>query len=173
MIIAMTHPEITDMDELRKVGESYIRNELIRLEGIADVTLSGTEEKDVLIETDPYKLKAFGLTSSDIASAIQNMNRNVSGGTIVEMGKKYIIKGSGLVKNIEDIEGIILTYRSISGDQQQQATSKEKAPILMKDVAKVSFVNKSPKNIVRINGVRCVGLSIHKETGSNTVKAVE
>jgi HAE1 family hydrophobic/amphiphilic exporter-1 len=173
MIIAMLHPEITDMDELRKVGESYIRNELVRLEGIADVTLSGVEEKEVQIETDPNKLKAFGLTTGDIANAIQSMNRNVSGGSIVELGKKYIIKGSGLVKSLEDIEGIVLSYRALSAKQNQQTTTGEKAPILMRDVAKVSFVNKNPKNIVRINGQRCVGLSVHKETGSNTVKAVE
>ena len=92
MIIGMLHPEITDMDELRKVGENYIRNELIRLEGIADVSLTGTEEKEVLIETNQYKLDAYGLTTSQIVQEIQNINRNVSGGTIVEMGKKYIIK---------------------------------------------------------------------------------
>lgn len=175
MIIAMTHPEITDMDELRKVGESYIRNELIRLEGIADVTLSGTEEKEILIETDPFKLKAFNLTTNDISNAIQNMNRSVSGGTIVEMGKKYIIKGSGLVASTEDIEGIIVSYRAVNEKQNQGQTiaSGEKTPILIRDVAKVSFLNKTPANIVRINGQRCVGLSVYKETGSNTVKAVE
>ncbi len=173
MIIAMLNPGITDMDELRKVGENYIRNELVRLEGIADVTISGTEEKEVLIETNPYKLKAFGLSTSDIASAIQNMNRNVSGGTIVEMGKKYIIKGSGLITNIEDIENLVLSYRTSSDNQEQSIITGDKAPILLKDVANVSFVNQDPKNIVRINGQRCAGLSIHKETGSNTIKVVE
>lgn len=173
MIIGMLHPEITDMDELRKVGENYIRNELIRLEGIADVTLTGTEEKEVLIETDQFKLDAYGITTSQIVQEIQNMNRNVSGGTIVEMGKKYIIKGSSLVQNIEDIENIVLSYKLLNNSQSQATTSTEKAAIFLKDVAKVSYVNKDPQNIVRINGQRCVGLSIYKETGFNTVKAVE
>lgn len=167
MIIGMLHPEIQDMDELRKVGESYIRNELIRLEGIADVTLTGTEEKEVLIETEQYKLDAYGITTSQIVQEIQNVNRNVSGGTIVEMGKKYIIKGTSLVKDIQDIENIVLSYKAING------TQTAKAPIFLRDVAKVSFVNKDPQNIVRINGQRCVGLSVYKETGFNTVKAVE
>ncbi|PLX13530.1 MAG: AcrB/AcrD/AcrF family protein, partial [Marinilabiliales bacterium] len=43
----------------------------------------------------------------------------------------------------------------------------------LRDVAVVSFTNKNPDNIVRINGTRCLGLSIYKETGFNTVKAVE
>ncbi len=171
LIIGLRHPEISDMDELRKVGENYIRNELIRLEGIADVTLTGTEEKEVLIETEPYKLDAFGLTTGQIVQEIQNVNRNVSGGTIIEMGKKYIIKGTSLVKNIEDIENIVLSYKLVNETENQNA--RIKTPIFLKDVAKVSFVNKKPQNIVRINGQRCVGLSVFKETGFNTVTAVE
>ena len=175
MIVGMVHPEIKDMNELRKVGENYIRNELIRLEGIADVTLTGTEEKEVLIETDQYTLNAHGLTAGQIVQQIQNMNRNVSGGTIVEMGKKYIIKGSGLLENIEDIENLVVAYKQPATNQTQQTpiSISDKVPVFMRDVAKVSFVNKEPQNIVRINGKRCIGLSIYKETGANTVKAVE
>lgn len=174
MIIGMLHPEISDMDELRKVGENYIRNELIRLEGIADVNLIGTEEKEVLIETDQYKLDAFGLTAGQIVQQVQNMNRNVSGGSVVEMGKKYIIKGASLLKNVRDLENLVVSYKQINPSQNTQTVNviSKKVPIFLKDVAKVSFINKDPQNIVRINGIRCVGLSIFKETGFNTVKAV-
>ena len=174
MIIGMLHPEISDMNELRKVGENYIRNELIRLEGVADVNLTGVEEKEVLIETDQYKLDAFGLTAGQIAQQVQNMNRNVSGGSVVEMGKKYIIKGASLLKNVRDLENLVVSYKQIDPGQNTQTANaiSNKVPIFLKDVAKVSFVSKDPQNIVRINGVRCVGLSIFKETGFNTVKAV-
>ena len=168
MIVGMYHPEMTDMDELRKIGENYIRNELVRLEGIADVSLTGAQEKEILIETSPYLLDAYGLTSSSIVQQIQNMNRNVSGGTIVEMGKKYIIKGAGLIKNLDDLKDMVITYKQVANSQ----SITTKVPVLLKDIAKVSFINKDPLNIVRINGRRCVGLSIYKETGFNTVSAV-
>jgi len=176
VIIAMMHPEIEDMNELRKVGENYIRNELIRLEGIADVNLSGTEEKEVIIETNQYKLKAFNLTTNQIVQKVQNVNRNVSGGTIVEMGKKYIIKGTSLLDNVQDLENIVVSYKQTQTDQTTQATMarvEDKVPVLLKEVAKVSLANKKAQNIVRINGKRCVGLSVYKETGFNTVKAVD
>ncbi len=174
MIIGMFHSENSDMDELRKIGENYIRNELVRLEGIADVTLTGTEEKEILIETSPYMLDAFGLTSDDIVAQIQNMNRNVSGGSIVEMGKKYIIKGAGLIKNLDDLKNMVITYKQVGAAANPQAAQSisKKVPVYLKDIAEVSFVNKDPLNIVRINGKRCVGLSIYKETGFNTVSAV-
>lgn len=174
MILGMVNPEITDMDELRQIGDNYIRNELIRLDGIADVILSGDEEKEVLIETNKYILDAYGLTANQIVQQIQNVNRNVSGGTIVEMGKKYIIKGVSVIENIEQLNDIIVTYTQTESDQRASGTNvsnTDKKPVFLRDIAEVSLTNKKPDNIVRINGVRCLGLSIYKETGYNTVKA--
>ena len=179
LIVGMLHPEIQDMNELRKVGENYIRNELIRLKGIAEVELTGAQEKEVRIETNQYLLDAHQITIDQIAQKIQSLNQNVSGGSIVEMGTKYIIKGAGLIRNINEIENVIVGTKqeastsSQASNNQKQPLIKGKVPILLKDVAKVSFVAKKAQNIVRINGIRCVGLSIYKETGSNTVQAVE
>lgn len=184
MLIAMVNPDISDMNEMRKVGENYIRNELIRIEGIADVTLSGTEVKEVVIETDQYQLNSYGLTADNIVQQVQGMNRSVSGGSIEEMGKKYIIKGTSLVKNVEDLENMVITYKQESATATSSSTTgttdfaspkvntAERIPVFLKDIAHVQRLNKKPDNIVRINGRRCIGLSVFKETSFNTVKAV-
>jgi hydrophobic/amphiphilic exporter-1 (mainly G- bacteria), HAE1 family len=172
MIISLTHDEITDMNELRKVAENYIRNELVRLEGVAEVELSGQEESEVIIKTDPYRLKSQNLTMDEISTRIQNFNRNVSGGQISEMGMQYIVKGVSLLQTTEDFENLIVGYKAVRTETDGQ-TNIERAPIYLKDVATISFGNKEPVNIVRINGKRCVGLSIYKETKFNTVTAVD
>ena len=59
MLIAVKHNEITDMNEIRKVAESYIRNELIRLEGVAEVELSGQEAVSYT-HLDVYKRQVQG-----------------------------------------------------------------------------------------------------------------
>lgn len=176
MIIGMLNSEVTDMDELRQVGDNYIRNELIRLDGIADVIITGDEEKEVLIETNKYLLDAHGITADQIVQQIQNVNRNVSGGTIVEMGKKYIIKGVSVIESIDQLNDIVITYTQPESEQDPQSMNvgnTEKKPVFLRDVAVVSFTNKDPDNIVRINGARCIGLSIYKETGFNTVSAAD
>lgn len=174
MVVGMSNPDVHDLDELRLVSENYIRNELIRLEGIADVVISGAEEKEVRIETNSYLLESYGLTPSDIVTQIQNVNRNVSGGTIVEMGKRYIIKGTSLVENIADFNNIVVAYKQNSTTTESQTQSNiTSSPVFLSDIANVSFTNKDPENIVRINGQRCVGLSIYKETGYNTVNAAD
>lgn len=59
LTIALTHNEINDMNELRKIAENYMRNELVRVEGIADIQLNGQETAIVEINTDSYMLDAF------------------------------------------------------------------------------------------------------------------
>ncbi|MBT6764789.1 MAG: efflux RND transporter permease subunit, partial [Prolixibacteraceae bacterium] len=172
MIIGLTHTEINDMNEIRKVAENYIRNELVRLEGVAEVELSGQEESEVIIQTDQYRMDAQNLSMDDISSRIQNFNRNVSGGRISEMGLQYIVKGVSLLDDTEDFENLIFGYKAVQVETEGQNTF-ERAPIYLKDVATISFGNKDPENIVHINGQRCIGLSIYKETKFNTVKSVE
>jgi HAE1 family hydrophobic/amphiphilic exporter-1 len=92
MLVALRHTETNDLNELRKVAENYVRNELIRLEGIADVEIDGAEEMEVLVETSDYLLKSYNVDLATISSRIENFNQNVSGGSIVEMGRRYIIR---------------------------------------------------------------------------------
>ncbi|MCF6332755.1 MAG: efflux RND transporter permease subunit [Draconibacterium sp.] len=172
MILGLTHSEITDMNEIRKVAENYIRNELVRLEGVAEVELSGQQENEIIIKTNPYRLEAQNLTMDEISTRIQNFNRNVSGGQISELGVQYIVKGVSMLNTTEDFENLIVGYKAVRAQSEGQTTI-EKAPIYLKNVATISYENKEPVNIVRINGKRCVGLSIYKETKYNTVKSVK
>lgn len=174
MLLGLTHQDLTDMNELRRVAETYIRNKLVRLEGVADVKLSGQEEGEVVISTDHYKLEAFNLTLDDISQRIQNFNRNVSGGSITEMGMRYVIKGISLVQEVDDLENIIVGYKPVQNFSNVNGnTSLNNAAIFLKEVADIQYVNKKPLNIVRLNGQRCLGLSIYKETRFNTVASVE
>ena len=175
MLIAMSHNSITDMAELRKMADSYIRNELIRLEGIAEVALSGEEVPVLTIETDPYLLNAFGITMEEIASRIETNNQSISGGRVSELGLQYLVKSSSLFTSESDFENLIVSYKPTEAVASGAAlsSSAESAPLFLREVATVKFENARPDNITRINGERCIGLSVYKETNFNTVKAVD
>jgi len=177
MLVSMQHESLTDLDVLRRIGENYIRNELVRLEGVADVQLEGQEVKEVLISTNPYLLNAFGITANDITSQITNYNRNVSGGSIVEMGTQYVIKGVSVFANLNDISSLIVGFKQATAatgtTTGTTSLATNRVPVFLKDVATVEFKNKDPENIVRFNDQRALGLAIYKEPSYNTVKAVE
>jgi len=168
MLVAFQHTENSDLNELRKTAENYVRNELIRQEGIADVEVDGAEELEVLVETNDYLLKSFNLDISTITSRIQSYNQNISGGSIVEMGKRYIVRGISALEQVQDLEQIIVKM-----GESTEETGGERVPVMLKDVATVSWSLKDQENAVLLNGKPCVGLSIYKEMRYNTVKAVE
>ncbi len=181
MIVGLRNPRIENMDELRKVAENYVRNELVRIEGVADVRIVGKEESEVVIETNKYLLESFGLTTDAIAAQIMNYNRNVSGGSIVDMGTKYVVKGVSVLEDTEDLQNIIVGFKtpapavsgqSAAGQAAGNASAGERVPVYLRDVARIGFENKDPENIVTINGERCIGLSIYKEPKFNTVDVV-
>ncbi|NDV56578.1 efflux RND transporter permease subunit [Bacteroides sp. 519] len=176
VLIGFSHQTITDMAELRKVAESYVRNELIRLEGVAEVTLSGTEQTSLFIRTDPYRLEAFGLTIDEIAQRIEANNQTISGGRVSEMGIQYLVKSVSQFGAPNDFENLIVGYKTVdalTNAAGQQDPSAVRAPVYLREVANIQFENDRPENIVRINGERSLGLSVYKEMRFNTVKVVD
>ncbi|MGQ9621550.1 MAG: efflux RND transporter permease subunit, partial [Bacteroidales bacterium] len=178
MVVGLKNERISNLDELRKVAENYIRNELVRIDGIADVKLSGVEESEVVIETSKYILESYGITSDVIAAQINNYNRNVSGGSILEMGTKYVVKGVSALKDLTDLENIIVGFKQPASSSAsattaaQTSTVSSRVPVSLKDVAKIYLSNKEPENVVTINGEKCIGFSVYKEPKFNTVEAV-
>jgi Cation/multidrug efflux pump len=176
--VAMWHRTITDMAELRKMAENYIRNELIRLDGVAEVALSGQEVPVLTIKTNPYRLGVFGITMSEIASRIEANNQSISGGRVSELGLQYLVKSTSLFGTEADFENLIVSYRSTTPSATGAASNaaratEDMAPVFLREVADVVFENARPDNIVRINGERCIGLSVYKEMQFNTVKVVD
>lgn len=77
-------------------------------------------------------------------------------------------------------ENLIVGYKPVTAEATASGTSgaasassTDKAPIFLREVATVSFENARPENIVRINGERSIGLSVYKEMRFNTVKVVD
>ena len=180
VVFAMSHRTIKDMAELRKIAESYVRNEMIRLEGVAEVALSGQELSILTINTDPYVLSAFGLTMNDIANRISANNQPISGGNVTELGMQYLVKSSTIFNTEEDFANLIVSYKSTvasgsagGGTSSSTLQKDTRAPLLLGEIATIQFENERPVNIVRINGERCIGLSVYKEMQYNTVRVVD
>ena len=168
VVAVLSHEQITDLDALRQTAENVVRNDLIRLPGIAAVDLVGERRREVLVKTDAYILEAYGLTMDSLASTIQNFNRNLTGGSIVEMGIRYTIRGVGQLTSLDDLRKLIVTYKTTT---QAETGLTERTAIYLRDAADVRYEQSEPENIVRFNGQSCLGLEIFKEARFNTTAA--
>lgn len=164
VVVFLSHPEFSDLDQLRQTAETNIRNELIRLPGVAAVEIIGDQKREIEVKTDAYTLEAYGLTQAQLANAISSSNQNMSGGSIVEMGINYTIRGIGELTSEDDLNALIVAYKTTT----TPAGTTERTPIYLREVAEVETVLSDPENIVRLNGQQGVALEIFKEAEANT-----
>lgn len=133
--------EAPDMDlgEQRALQDWYIKFALQNVEGVSEIASFGGFQKQYQVTINPNKLLYYRLSVSDVITAVRS-NNNESGGRKFELSDiGYIIKTSGYLKSIEEIENIpVKTQNSI--------------PIRVADVATVQMTGESRLGIFDQNG---------------------
>lgn len=94
--------------ELRTIQDWYIRRELKRVTGVADVTTLGGEVKQYQVLVDLLKLKSLGLTIENVVDAIASSNKNTGGGYLITNQEQFSIRGIGLFSSLEDIKNVVI-----------------------------------------------------------------
>ena len=113
--------------ELRTLLDWFVNYQLRSVPGIVEVNSFGGELKTYQVTLDPDALVSYGLTVGDVFEAVQANNRNVGGGYIAHHGEQYLVRGEGLVADLDDIADIVLSY-------DQAGT-----PVYVRNVAKVEL----------------------------------
>ncbi|MBP6460293.1 MAG: CusA/CzcA family heavy metal efflux RND transporter, partial [Crocinitomicaceae bacterium] len=116
-----------DETELRTIQDWIVRRDLLRVEGIADVSSFGGKLKQYEIAIKPDKLNAFGITMDDVFNAVEKNNQNTGGAYIEKQSSVLFIRTEGLLGNKEDIENIAIK------------TTDGGVPLLLKDIANVEI----------------------------------
>lgn len=80
--------------------------------GVADVNSFGGEEKTFEVSVNPELLSKYNLSALDVYNAIAKSNINVGGDVIEKNGQSYIVRGIGVLKNIDDIKNIFIDKKN-------------------------------------------------------------
>ncbi len=113
-----------DPRELKTIQDWTVDRELREVQGIADVVSFGGTVKSYEIQVNPQKIAGLGITPLDIYNAVSKSNINIGGDVIKKNNQAYIVRGIGLLNDINEIKNIFIT--NING-----------LPVLVKDVADV------------------------------------
>ncbi|GAA4436940.1 CusA/CzcA family heavy metal efflux RND transporter [Pontibacter saemangeumensis] len=116
-----------DAMELRTIQDWIVRRQLLGVPGVADVSSFGGYLKQYEIAIDPSRLKSYGLTISDVFTALENNNQN-TGGSYIDKGDAVLfIRSEGLLGSLEDIRGIAVK------------NTESGTPLYLRDVAEVGY----------------------------------
>ena len=125
--------------ELRTVQDWYVRYQLTKAHGVAEVASIGGFVQTYQVTVDPVKLRSYGIPLSKVSQAIRDSNRDV-GGRVVEMAEtEYMVRGKGYLRGKNDIE--LLVVKSEGG-----------TPVLIRDVARVELAPDERRGLTELNG---------------------
>jgi cobalt-zinc-cadmium resistance protein CzcA len=110
--------------ELRTVQDWIVKPQLRTVPGVAEVNTWGGDERQVQVVVDPVNLQRYGLSLAELASALEQNNANVGGGTIDQAGETSLVQGLGIATSLSDIEQMVIAARN-------------GVPIRVRDVARV------------------------------------
>lgn len=94
--------------ELKTLQDWVIQRELLSVPGIADVVSFGGEVKTYQITVDPQKAIQYGVSATELFDAVSKSNINVGGDVIVQSGQAYVVRGIGILNDIDEIRNVVV-----------------------------------------------------------------
>ena len=124
-----------DLRELTDLHKWVIIPRLKQVTGVADVSNYGGITTQYQIEVNPYKMEQYDITLGDITEKIEKNNVNAGGSMLSRGDLSYVIRGIGLVKDLEDLGHIVI--KTVNG-----------VPVYLNDIGKLKYGNLERKGVL-------------------------
>src|SRR5438132_11885460 len=145
--------------QLYDYGYYTLRQRLAPIHGVTFPTPAGGKYRQIMVDLDPAKLLAKGLTPSDVVNAVNAQNLTLPSGTVKVGDTQYTVRTNATPSTIDDLNNIPI--KVVNG-----------ATVFVKDVGHVRDGSLVQQNIVRADGRRSVLLSVIKNGNASTVDVV-
>jgi len=145
--------------QLYDYGIYRLRQQLAPIHGVTFPTPAGGKYRQIMVDIDPLKLQAKGLTPIDVVNAVNAQNLTLPSGTAKIGDTQFTVRTNALPTTIEDLNNIPVKFAN-------------GATVFVKDVGQVHDGNAVQQNIVRIDGRRSVLLSVIKNGNASTLDVV-
>jgi cobalt-zinc-cadmium resistance protein CzcA len=120
--------KVRDVRELKTLQDWVVDRQLRAVPGVGDINSFGGKTKTYEIQVDPGKLTSLNITPLDVYTAVQKTNINIGGDMIVQNNQAFVVRGIGLLNDINEIANIVIN-------------NTNGVPVLVKDVAQVKISN--------------------------------
>lgn len=160
MTIGLT-ADSTSLLDLRTMADWTIRPRLLSIGGVAQVSVIGGDIKEYQILLDLNRMRHLNVTLDEVMTAVNEMNRNASGGIIYEYGNEYIVRG---IMQTNDLDKLGKTLIRLEGN----------SPITLEDISNIEIGASSPKlGIASERGKHAVLVTVTKQPSTSTIELSE
>lgn len=142
--------------EVRKLATDVVKEELQRIDGVADISIYGSSDREIGVAVDANKLAAYQISMPQILTAVNNQNLNAPGGKVEQNGTQLTVRTIGKYRSVDDIQKVIVA-------------NQEGRLIKLGDVATVTDGWAEETVMARTNGSPSVLIAVQKQSGTNTV----
>ncbi|NQD37957.1 efflux RND transporter permease subunit [Permianibacter sp. IMCC34836] len=128
-----------DLGQLRALQDWFVRYQLTKAHGVAEVASVGGFVKQYQVTVDPHRLQAYNISLETVMAAIRRSNQDV-GGRVVELSEReYMVRGKGYLRGISDLETIVIK-------------AERGTPVLLRDVARIELGPDERRGVTELNG---------------------
>ena len=149
-----------DLVQTKKYVEDNLESKLKSAAGVASVSTSGAQDREIDVYIDPTKVFGYDMSITDIANAIMAQNQNLPAGNSKTMGRKFSARIFSKFDSVSDIESVPIM-------------TKSGQVINLRDVAEVKDTYGDVSTIARLNGEDAISVTVSKESDANTVDVVD
>lgn len=146
--------------EIRKLATDLVKDELQRIDGVANVNIYGSSDREIGVTVDSNKLAAYKISMAQILDAVNSQNLNAPGGRVSQNGTQLTVRTIGKYKTVGDIQNVIVA-------------NQDGRLIRLSDVATVTDGWAEETVMARTNGSPSVLISVQKQSGTNTVNVAD
>ena len=158
LLIALpADPDKASPMQVREYADWVMRPRLLTIPGVAQVIPIGGQVKQYRVEPDPARLQAVGVTLAELEAALKNFGGNTAGGFVDAGGREYLIRNIGRTTRLVDL-------------QNQPVATRNGQPILLRQVASVTFAPGVKRGDASFKGKPAVILSVQKQPTADSVE---
>jgi HAE1 family hydrophobic/amphiphilic exporter-1 len=155
MQIAIHGP--AESTELANYAEDVLRPGLERLDGVGQLELVGSREREAHVFVRPDKLRTYGLTVLDVVGALRAQNIDLPGGRVTRGSEELVVRTNAQAATVAELENMIVSARSGG------------APIRVRDVADVEDGYEELRSMAQVDGKGAIAVILRKQSDANTI----
>jgi len=156
--VAVSAPR--SLRDLTLIADKLIKQKLENAQGVGQVQMIGGAKREIHVNVDPDKLRAYGFTITDVVNAVRQQNLELPGGSLNAGASEFTVRTMGRITSAQQFNDIAIATR-------------QGYVVKVSDIGMAEDSYAEPRTSARLNGTPAVTLTVLKQSGANSVTTAD